>query len=109
MNQMQSLSRWSAARLISFGLMALGTMGLGLIGLGPMGLGGAALANDPAGHVLECYQGETIIFTADIADINQFDASAHNVTLTQTVPMPQQNAIIYYYGPDDILCVVVTA
>ncbi|GJL95672.1 MAG: hypothetical protein DHS20C05_20770 [Hyphococcus sp.] len=59
------------------------------------------------GYPLECYNGETTIFTSEIANIAEFDPSAHGVTLQDTMSVPDKNSTIYFYGPTDILCVVV--
>ena len=83
--------------------------------MGKLALGAAiifglstSVSAEEEGYPLECYQGETTIFTSTIADIAEFDPSAHNVTLQDTMSVPEKNSTIYFYGPADILCVVVS-
>ncbi|GJL95476.1 MAG: hypothetical protein DHS20C05_18810 [Hyphococcus sp.] len=74
---------------------------------GCLGVSSAAFADETEGYPLECYQGETTIFTSEIADIAEFDPTAHGVTLQDTMSVSEKNSTIYFYGPADILCVVV--
>lgn len=68
----------------------------------------AAVLEEPEGYPLECYENGETIFTSEIADIAEFDAASYNVTLQQTVPVTEKNAVIYYFGPAKIVCVVVS-
>ena len=68
----------------------------------------SANASTPEHPPMECFEDGVSFFSSQTADIAEFDAAAKGVTLQSTMPVPDKNATLYFYGPGDITCVVVS-
>lgn len=80
---------------------------IGLAGAALAGLAASASADEPP-VLTECFEGDQVIFTSAVGDIDEFDAEAYEVTLHQTIPLTEDNAVVYQFTPRDIMCVVIS-